>query len=289
MMERETDNQIPPIVFVTGKGGVGKSTVAASLALREAQRGRNVLLAELGDVSFFEQWFNFSVDHLPKPIHELHPQLSVCRWEAQTCLKEYLLHYLRVESLVNLFFENKVMKSLVQAAPALREIALLGKITSGLRKIGPVLNYDVIVVDCFATGHFEALMQAPMGLAKAVQFGPMGEQSRAIHNVITDPSKTRFVVVSLPEELPVIETLELCGFLNKDLQVQPRVVLNRVLALPPAAPGTTPFLAYVQSTRERQARSDEQLKDLRPTSLAYSFALDPLERLRALASALEAV
>jgi anion-transporting ArsA/GET3 family ATPase len=293
-MDRASDTRTsahtPPILFVTGKGGVGKSTIAAGLALQQARAGQRTLLAELGDTSFYEQWFNMPIGHTPQPT-PLDPRLSVCRWEAQTCLKEYLLHYLRVASLVNLFFENKVMRSLVQAAPALREIALLGKITSGQRQVGPAMPYDVIVIDAFSTGHFQALMQTPLGLAQAVRFGPMGEQSRAIHQVLVDPQQTQFVVVCLPEELPVTETLELQKWLRDFLHVEPRLVLNRWLALPPPYTATAGekadavaalFLADVQTLRERQERSRQQLAT--PVIVPYSLELDPLERLRALAA-----
>ena len=68
--------------------------------------------------------------------------LFVARWAGEDCLKEYLLHLLKLESIVQLFFENRVMKSLIQAAPGLRELALVGKITSGIRGVGPALPFD---------------------------------------------------------------------------------------------------------------------------------------------------
>ncbi len=267
----------PALIFVSGKGGVGKSTIAAALALREARRGRRTLLAELGEQSFFEQWFQRPIGH--DPVSVLVENLFVCRWEAQRCLHEYLLHYLKVETLVSLFFENRVMKSLVQAAPALREIALLGKITSGIRKIGPKLDFDVIVIDAFATGHFKALLKSPMGLANAVQFGPMGEQSRAIHKVVMDPRASEFFVVALPEELPVLETLELCEFLENEMQVQPKVVLNRFMNLPLSKSerasvretDVQPFLTFLDAVDERQNASLRELQNRRPVQVPQIF------------------
>lgn len=217
------------IVLVSGKGGVGKSAVAATFALVEARRGKKVLLAELGEKSFLRHVFPAAGGTLPAQATD---GLDVVRWDAESCLHEYLLHYLKVEKLVDLFFANPAMKSLIHAAPALRELALLGKITSGPRGIGPDMPYDVVVVDAFATGHFRALLMAPVGLAEAVRYGPMGEHSRAIVEVLKNPNQTEFVLVTLPEELPVNEAAELHGFLKAQFSREARVVLNRNLPLP---------------------------------------------------------
>ena len=281
-----------PLIFVTGKGGVGKSAVAAALALREARRGRRTLLAELGETSFFEQWFSIPVGHQPVPF--LDPNLSVCRWEPQACLREYLLHYLRVESLVDLFFENRVMRALVQAAPALREIALLGKITSGLRQVGPALPYDVIVVDAFATGHFKALMSAPRGLAQAVRFGPMGEQSRAMGRLLSDSQTAQYYVVSLAEELPVQEAVELHEFIWRDLHVSSHLILNRLLAIPESIrsmpSSKDPFLEFLHLVEERQNQSLQKLRIRGPVHiLPQYFATTARELMPLMAKALEGV
>ncbi|MGE3387916.1 MAG: hypothetical protein AB7K41_14395, partial [Bdellovibrionales bacterium] len=94
------------------------------------------------------------------------------------------------------------------------------------------MPYDVVVVDCFATGHFEALCMAPVGLAEAVRFGPMGEHSRMIVEILKNQRNSQMVVVTLPEELPVNEALELHGFLVQNFVQNPRVVINRNLPLP---------------------------------------------------------
>lgn len=217
------------IVFVSGKGGVGKTAVASALAVREARTGKKVLLAELGEKSFLRFVFPEAGKTTPVEVSE---RLSVVRWEVESCLREYLLYYLKVERLVDLFFANPIMRPFLDVAPALPELAILGKITSGPRGIGPDMPYDLVVVDTFATGHFRALLQAPQSLSRAVGAGPMGEQSRTMVEVLKNPQQTKIILVALPEELPVNETEELKNFLKQEVGVSAQIVLNRNLPIP---------------------------------------------------------
>ncbi len=217
------------IILVSGKGGVGKTAVAAAIALAQARTGKSVLLAELGERSFLRHVFPGAGTFKPVKVTD---GLSVVRWDAEGCLREYLLHYLKIEKIVALFFANQVTQALIGAAPALRELALMGKITSGPRGIGPDLPYDVIVVDAYATGHFKALFMAPVGMSEAIRYGPMGEQSRNIIEVLKNPKVTRVVLVTLPEELPVNECGELHSFLNQKFSIDAGVVVNRNIELP---------------------------------------------------------
>ncbi len=215
--------------FVTGKGGVGKSVVAASLALAHSSKNKPILLAELNENSFYKDFFD-----LPKlsyrPSH-WQPGVDICQWSPEDCLKEYALHLLKIESLYKLFLENPVSKSLIQVAPGLHELALLGKVTSSPRRHGPPMDYDELVIDSFATGHFLSLFKAPSAMAEAVQFGPMGEQSRGIDRWIRDPDFTEIHIVTLPEELPITEAVELYHQIKKEFKLTPKVYLNKILGL----------------------------------------------------------
>ncbi|WP_374076213.1 ArsA family ATPase [Bdellovibrio bacteriovorus] len=215
------------IHFVTGKGGVGKSVIAAALALKKSREGKKVLLVELGDQSFFKDFFELpSVGFQPTSIRE---NLSVALWTGDACLQEYARYLIKVETLAKLFFENAVMKAFINVAPALPELAILGKVTSGPRKHGPPLPFDCIVVDAFATGHFIALLEAPKGMAQAVQFGPMGEQSRSIDACIRNEDLCKYHVVTLPEELPVKEASELLQRLKAEFSISAELILNKMI------------------------------------------------------------
>lgn len=218
------------IFFVTGKGGVGKSTVAAAYAHFQSLKGKKTLLVELGDQSFYKDSFELTnVGYNPLQLQE---NLEISLWTGEECLKEYALHLIKVESLYRLFLENQVSKSLINIAPALPELAILGKITSGPpRNVGPKMDYDCIVIDAYSSGHFVALLNAPKGMAEAVGFGPMGDQTRAIQKIISDPQICQYIVVSLPEELPISEAIELSEKIESSIGIKPIHYMNRCLNL----------------------------------------------------------
>ena len=213
--------------FITGKGGVGKSLVAALLARFYSLKSQQVLLAELSEISFYKDYLDLNqIQYKPSPWV---PNVDVSQWSGTECLKEYALHLLKIKKLYELFFENPVTRSLVQVAPGLQELAILGKVTSSPRKHGPPMNYDQLVIDSFATGHFLNLLQSPKAMAETIQFGPMGEQSRSIDKWIRNPDFTNIHVVTIAEELPITETLELCDSLEKLFQIKPKIYLNKLL------------------------------------------------------------
>jgi len=236
------------IYYVTGKGGVGKSAVAAALALKKSRAGLKTLLVELGDQSFYRDYFNLEeVSYQPRP---LRPQLDVALWSGPEALKEYARYLLKVESLYRLFFENNASRALINVAPALSELAILGKVTSHHRHVGPPLAYDCLVVDAFATGHFLALLKAPQGMAEAVRFGPMGEQSRSINKFMRDAEVSSYYVVSFAEELPVIEGMELYSAIEGLTGLKPQHILNKVVgptqeALAVTEPSLESFRQYL--------------------------------------------
>ncbi|MCB0370844.1 MAG: AAA family ATPase [Bdellovibrionales bacterium] len=215
------------IIFVTGKGGVGKSTYAAALAQKYANQGKKTLLVELGDQSFYQEFFSLlEVGYQPLKVAE---NLDIALWSGAECLKEYALYLLKSQVLYKLFFENRVSKSLIQVAPALPELAILGKITSEPRHHGPAPHNEVLVIDAYSTGHFLALLQAPKGMAEIIKFGPMGEQSRSIFQTIKNPNICEYHVVTLAEELPFVEGMELMNSIEEAVKIKPRLIFNKIV------------------------------------------------------------
>ncbi|MCB9025707.1 MAG: arsenical pump-driving ATPase [Bdellovibrionaceae bacterium] len=240
------------IYLVSGKGGVGKSTVAAAIGHSFASRGLKTLLIELGYNSYFNYVFGRKFSFQP---YNIKPNLDLAIWSGEECLKEFISYYIRLSTVVDLFFENKIMKTLVKAAPALQELAILGKLTSGFRKIGPELNYDRIVVDAFSSGHFLSLLRVPKGISDTISLGPMGQQSANIHKTLINSEICNYVWVSTCEELPVQESLEFIGLLNTDFNVTPKLILNKILR--PQIPNMVDrasgkFASYLQNIKKRE-------------------------------------
>lgn len=215
------------IHFVTGKGGVGKSFFAAALAEGLAKKSapqksahKPILLAEFNDHSFYREYLGDKSNYF-----------DLAQWTGAECLKEYALHLLKIESLYKLFFGNPISKALIDVSPGLHELAILGRATSFPRKHGPPLKYNHMVFDAFATGHFLTMLRAPGGLAKIIQFGPMGEQTRSIDEWIRNPEFCHIHLVSLPEELPATETVELYQTIKKEFGITAKVYLNKYLFL----------------------------------------------------------
>jgi anion-transporting ArsA/GET3 family ATPase len=290
--QSEVKPPIPPwmdrrIVFVSGKGGVGKSLVSAAIASANARAGKKVLLVEIGETSYYKDFWRLgSVGHEPLRVKY---GFDLALWSAETCLHEYVLFYLRMERVYKLFFENKVMRALINVAPGLSEIAILGKITSGLRKVGPPMHYDVIVVDCYATGHALALLNAPKGMMEAIRIGPMGTQSREMEKVISDPKLTAYVAATLLEEMPVTETLEFSQSLLNLVGQRPEIIANKTIEMPVSknelgllreVPGVDEFVRYLTAVSGRQAEYAAQLcvnqKTLPTIPLIFSPEADVL-------------
>lgn len=261
------------IHFVTGKGGVGKSVVAAALACRRAREGKKTLLVELGNQSFYKDFLGLNqIGYAPTPWRE---NLSVAIWKGADCLREYALHLLKIQSLYQLFFENPVSRALIQVAPGLQELAILGKLTSGPpRFVGPAFDFEVIVVDAYSTGHFLALLSAPHGMSQAIRFGPMGEQSRGIDKVIRDPNVCKYYIVTLPEELPVIETLELEKKLRDDFGITATRILNKILPDEKAS-GSAGFDTYIQNSKSLKQWSVEKLGASNLQEVPFIFENEP--------------
>lgn len=250
------------IHFVTGKGGVGKSFFAAALAQSLAKKAhfspeknqgtKPILLAEFNDHSFYREYLG------DKPAY-----FDLAQWTGTECLKEYAMHLLKIETLYKLFFGNPISKALIDVSPGLHELAILGRATSYPRKHGPPLKYNHMVFDAFATGHFLTMLRAPAGLAKIIQFGPMGEQTRSIDQWIRNPEFCNVHLVSLPEELPATETAELYLTLKEEFGLIAKVYLNKYFFLKKEELINEPpgVKQYFTNVLEQQELAEQIFKD----------------------------
>lgn len=266
---------VKKIHFVTGKGGVGKSVFSAAFATSKSLQNQHILLAELNETSFFKDFL--ILDAISYKPSEWKTHLDICQWSPEECLKEYALHLLKIEGLYKLFLQNPVSKSLIQIAPGLHELALLGKITSSPRNHGPPMNYDQIVIDSFATGHFLSLLRAPSAMAEAIPFGPMGEQSKSIDTWIRNSDFTEIHIVTTAEDLPMTETLELYKTLKNEFGIVAKVYLNKVMNLQKkdfiGFPEDNDFIIYFKTILENENRAVARMNELQIPFVEVPFIL----------------
>ena len=253
----------PRIILISGKGGVGKSLISLGIAAAHSKQGRKVLVVELGEASHYRHLFSQSFGFLPLAVSVGGAEFQVARWTGRDCLEEYFTHVFKIKSLAQAFFSSPIMKALIGAAPALADVAILGKLTSDVRAVGPPFRYDLIVVDAYSTGHYLALMRAPLGLADAVQSGPMGSQSRQIHQVLLNREVVSHGIVTTFEEASVQEAEQLYADLIKE-GVQPFVIGN--LFLPEVkggeGGGNSQFLQYLAARYSQQKKFLQRMSDV---------------------------
>jgi len=212
------------LLFVTGKGGVGKTSIAAALALLSAQRGRRTLVCEIdakGDLAD-----SFECQPLAFQPRELAPQLWGMAMDTEESLREYLKLQLKVPLFGRIGPVARTFDFVADAAPGVKEILTVGKLCHEVRE----RNYDLIVVDASATGHVVGQLAAPQAINELVKVGRVRDQTRWMVDILADRRTTAAVIVSSPEEMPVAETLELAERLPAETDVHlAAVIVNRVL------------------------------------------------------------
>lgn len=215
------------LILVVGKGGVGRSTVAASIAGQLAAQGKKTLLFETNANDRFGSYFD-------KPaVGEMVTQLATNLWAVNTnpaaALAEYGLMILKFKSVYEMVFENRVTRAFLRAIPGLDDYALLGKAwfhTQEEKRGRPV--WDTVVFDMPASGHSVSMLRIPWVIVDTVPEGPLTRDARTVKDLLCDPARTATVLVTLAEEMPVNEAIELETKLTGLGIVPQHVVCNQV-------------------------------------------------------------
>ncbi|HVC14013.1 MAG TPA: ArsA-related P-loop ATPase [Acidimicrobiales bacterium] len=212
------------LLFVTGKGGTGKTTVAAALAQLAAGRGKHVLACEVdakGDLAAL-----FEAAPTDFAGREVARGVVAMSMDTEASLREYLRLHLRIPVATRLGPLAKALDFVATAAPGVREILTVGKLCYEVRE----RNYDLVVVDAAATGQIVGQLAAPQAINDLVKVGLIRSQTDWMLEILSDPRRTGLVAVTTPEEMPVNETLELAARIRTETTVQlSAVVVNRVL------------------------------------------------------------
>jgi anion-transporting ArsA/GET3 family ATPase len=216
------------LIFVTGKGGVGKSTIAVSLGLAAAQRGKRTIVCEIASQEQTSRFFKRAEVGFHEV--ELESNLWSISIDPDESMREYVLLQLKVRAMRDLLFRSRVFTYLTAATPGLKELVTIGKIweLSQLdRKVKKGREYDLVIVDAPATGHGIGFLQTPRTFAGIARVGPIHSQAKELHRFITDHDATGTAIVSLPEEMPVNESATLEQQLREEIGVSvDRVYMN---------------------------------------------------------------
>ena len=212
------------LLFVSGKGGTGKTTVAAAIADLAASRGKRVLVCEMDAKGALAAAFEVGELHF-RPT-ELRPGLHAMVMNTEDSLREYMRLFVRIPLVGRIGPLAHTFDFVTDAAPGVKEILAVGKLCYEVSE----RNYDLVVVDAEASGHIVAQIDAPRAIRELVQVGMVRDQTDWMLEILGDHARTGLVVVTTPEEMPVTETVELVAKVQATTDVDvAAVIANRVL------------------------------------------------------------
>lgn len=217
------------LIIVAGKGGVGKTTVAVALGIAAARGGKNALIAETGGADAVGPLFGHG--RLGNEPQQIAPRIQGATIDPKAELANYVQEHIGGGFIANRITGATLFEAVAEAAPGLREIMTLGRIWRWERERtdAGTPRYDLIVVDGPATGHGLSLLSQPQALVDMLRAGPLVGQIHDVQILLRDPEKTRLLPVTLPEELPVNETILLVRRARRDLRMtMDSVVVNAV-------------------------------------------------------------
>jgi anion-transporting ArsA/GET3 family ATPase len=268
-------------VLMTGKGGVGKTTVCAAEAVALAAEGKRVLVAMCNAKERLSAMFG--VPPIGPDIAQVGPNIWAVNMQPEKALEEYGVLVLHSRALYKTLFDNSYVRKFLRAVPGMQEWSMLGKAwwhTTEKRKDG-AFKYDVVILDAPATGHGLDMLRVPKVIVDVVPAGLLRRDAERAWALFQDRTTCAIVLVTLPEEMPTTETIELSQALKEMGLPVARVVVNAVLpplfdraerdvleGLPrfaPASPGDTALFA----ARDRAIRERVQAESLARLSASF--------------------
>lgn len=244
-------------LFVTGKGGVGKTTICAGMALAMAARGKRVLIAMTGAHERLSSILG--TPPIGHDIREVSRDVWATRIDPTRAMEEYGEMVIRVRAIARAVFDNKYTNTFFRAVPGLHDWSLLGKAwfhTTEVDRDGRH-RFDVVIFDAPSTGHGLEMLRVPKVILEIVPPGVLRRDAEEAWALFKDPERSGVVVVSLPEEMPTTESIELITALRDDLSLPlAGLVVNGVLD-PLFSPGERDILVAEDDLLEVGATFDD--------------------------------
>ena len=219
----------PRVLFVTGKGGVGKSSVAAALAVAATATGRQTCLVEVEGRQTMSRLFGTEPWDFTE--REFRPSLFGMSIDPEASLREYLQMFYGAKRLSKLVVGSTAVEFATTAAPGIKDVLIIGKVKELERRRDEDgrFHYDLVVVDAPPTGRIVNFLRAPDATTELVNVGPIRTQAQSLVDMLLDSERTHLQLVTLLEEMPVSETIEsVTALRDLGVAVGPLVV-NRIL------------------------------------------------------------
>jgi anion-transporting ArsA/GET3 family ATPase len=272
------------LLFVLGKGGVGRSTISAALGLAAARRGARTIVAELSGRGELPRLFGASPSERSGAELQVAPGLFSLQITPPQALEEYLHEQLPLRVLADLLGATRTLTYLAAATPGLRELLCVGKIwelAQPTRLVPGTQPFDLVIVDAPASGHSLGLFAAPQTFARAAQGGPIARQASRIGDTLHDAAQTGIVAVATPDDAAVSELLQTRYSLTRELSLDLDAVI--VNAMPPTRFEDEDGAALRQAL-ERESLAEPATRDAIACAIAAEHdqrvATEQLARLR---------
>lgn len=261
------------LLLITGKGGIGKSLIAASLGQMAAEAGRRTLIVESASLDQLAPLFGGKpTGHVVTPVSSTLP-LATINLNPSDNFRDYVVKHLGQKALFEKVFSHRVVHSFIDTIPGLPELMLLGRLFYEC-ELAPAPRFDLVIFDGPASGHFLSLMTTPAAVLSSNLGGPLARETERVRDFLANPAKAGILHVSTPEDLVVSETLDFLPALKAKSPARlAGILVNRMALAPQTTPPTVAASTALGFLSRRAASAKDALAALESGLKALTLEL----------------